>query len=341
MTQPILKLFFEEIKFLLTQSELEGALEILKREIAPISKNLSTSIILLEGQYKALKTKQINKTITDEKYDVEVNKLKLKILTIPDEVPNELRVKEIMGKYTTPIYTTNSEEHLEKIQGPENNLVSMSWIYKCIKVSKSVCQVIRRDGEKGTGWMLQGGWVMTNFHVIPNKRWVEGSRIIFDYEEDLFGNTRETSSYDLDPEGALFSSLLNLDYAFIKVKDNPQIPISKWGYIEVDNWSDPQPEQTVNIIQHPKGGTKQIALTKNQIINVDGKKIFYMTDTEKGSSGSPVLNNEWKVIALHHAGVSEEDGGLVVNSETGEKRGANEGISIKHIMEDIQMQRTS
>ena len=58
-----------------------------------------------------------------------------------------------------------------------------------------------------------------------------------------------------------------------------------------------------------------------------------MTDTERGSSGSPVFNNDWKVIALHHAGKTEEDGGLVINPATGEKRGANEGILIKNIVQ--------
>jgi endonuclease G len=93
----------------------------------------------------------------------------------------------------------------------------------------------------------------------------------------------------------------------------------------------------VTIIQHPLGGTKQIALTANKIIGIDRDrhKLFYQTDTEPGSSGSPVFNNEWKVIALHHAGKTESDGGLVIDVKTGEKRGANEGILIKEIVQNI------
>src|SRR5262249_23055923 len=33
------------------------------------------------------------------------------------------------------------------------------------------------------------------------------------------------------------------------------------------------------------------------------KFAHYETDTEQGSSGSPVFNDQWEVIALHHSGV--------------------------------------
>jgi endonuclease/exonuclease/phosphatase family metal-dependent hydrolase len=42
------------------------------------------------------------------------------------------------------------------------------------------------------------------------------------------------------------------------------------------------------------------------------KVLRYRTDTEPGSSGSPVFNNDWQLVALHHAGY-REDGGTAVN----------------------------
>jgi hypothetical protein len=44
------------------------------------------------------------------------------------------------------------------------------------------------------------------------------------------------------------------------------------------------------------------------------------TDTLPGSSASPVFNDSWRVVALHHAG-----GNLVKNAR-GERLFANEGI---------------
>ena len=40
-------------------------------------------------------------------------------------------------------------------------------------------------------------------------------------------------------------------------------------------------------------------MTKHQ------NRLRYQTNTEDGSSGSPVFNREWRVVALHHAHLSE------------------------------------
>ena len=112
----------------------------------------------------------LNGIIPYERYTLRSNQIRHNLIGIIDSIEAELEVKRIMGQYSS-IYTTTSKDNLEKIQGPDNNLVPMSWIYKCVEVSKSVCQVVRNDGASGTGWLLEGGWMMTNFHVIPKKEW--------------------------------------------------------------------------------------------------------------------------------------------------------------------------
>ena len=58
----------------------------------------------------------------------------------------------------------------------------------------------------------------------------------------------------------------------------------------------------LNIIQHPQGGPKRIAIRSNFYFDVhstarEPDRLRYLTDTEPGSSGSPV-------VALHHAAVA-------------------------------------
>jgi endonuclease G len=77
------------------------------------------------------------------------------------------------------------------------------------------------------------------------------------------------------------------------------------------------PEDMINVIQHPLGREKEIVIRNNQVLDLRtgngsgdeamGPFIHYEADTEKGSSGSPVLNDQWEVVALHHSGVPRRD----------------------------------
>jgi V8-like Glu-specific endopeptidase len=56
--------------------------------------------------------------------------------------------------------------------------------------------------------------------------------------------------------------------------------------------------------------------------------VHYRAPTEGGSSGSPVFNDQWEVIALHHKG--GKVGMPRLNGLNG-TYAANEGISIRRV----------
>ncbi|MFN9660527.1 MAG: lipase family protein, partial [Cyanobacteriota bacterium] len=107
--------------------------------------------------------------------------------------------------------------------------------------------------------------------------------------------------------------------------------------------------ETVNIIQHPNCEPKQMAIRHNQVVDALELFLHYQTDTDPGSSGAPVFNDQWEVVALHHSGVPKRnDKGEVLTSDgrlwqewMGEQRIAwlaNEGVRVSRLVRHIREQ---
>lgn len=102
-------------------------------------------------------------------------------------------------------------------------------------------------------------------------------------------------------------------------------PGERHGWVQLPTNVSYAVDQHLNIIQHPSGRHKEVALQKNQVTNIYTNHIRYTTDTEPGSSGSPVFNNAWDLLVLHHAG-GEFSGGKWIN---------NQGVRIDKIVNSI------
>ena len=104
-----------------------------------------------------------------------------------------------------------------------------------------------------------------------------------------------------------------LDYALVAVNpDSKQGPDALAGF----GWLRLNPQlgkadygQFLSIVQHPGGQPKQLAIRENELLPFDDADNFltYQSDTFRGSSGSPVFNDLWDVVALHHAGKPQKD----------------------------------
>jgi hypothetical protein len=83
---------------------------------------------------------------------------------------------------------------------------------------------------------------------------------------------------------------------------------------------------SLNIVQHPDGRPKEIAIHENFLEVLLPNHIRYTSDTEGGSSGSPVFDNRWVLFALHHSAGDQNPDGTWKN---------NEGVRIDKIIADI------
>jgi endonuclease G, mitochondrial len=75
-----------------------------------------------------------------------------------------------------------------------------------------------------------------------------------------------------------------------------------------------------------------VALRDNRIVDVFDNFLHYEADTQPGSSGSPVFNDQWELVALHHASVPAPE-----HPELG--RFVNEGIRVSRLLGFIAAQR--
>ncbi|MCP9234379.1 trypsin-like peptidase domain-containing protein [Lewinella sp. JB7] len=231
---------------------------------------------------------------------------------------------------------------LQKIVKSDNLIDIIAWVQGAMEQSRTVCKIETAAGEKGTGFLLKGQLLMTNNHVIPDVATAASTRLVFNYKTDKDNNVLEQTHYRLDPTGFFVTSAEDeLDYTIVRIVDDGRTPLAGWGHVQLEDFFDPNVDEKVTVIQHPGGNYMKMALP-DDIISVWGRYLFYTTDTREGSSGAPVFNKHWKVVALHHAGKNEQsyEGGLQIDA-AGTIAPSNRGILIKHILADLQQRQFS
>jgi V8-like Glu-specific endopeptidase len=219
------------------------------------------------------------------------------------------------------------KETLEKLTGVASTLLPISFLQMGIKMAKSVARVVitkPTHTEVGTGFLLPNNLFLTNNHVITDAAVAQSAVIQFDYEQTQAGLAVQPTPFQLDPANGFATSVPN-DWTAVRVKGDAN---KNFGAIELKAAS-VEKNEFVNIIQHPGGQHKQIGMYHNMVTYSDNNIIQYLTDTEPGSSGSPVFNSQWQVVALHHSG------GML--TEPGGKKTflRNEGININVVIAGI------
>ena len=98
-----------------------------------------------------------------------------------------------------------------------------------------------------------------------------------------------------------FATSAEDDWSAARIGGDQALFVADWGGLPLRERT-VKKQEAINIIQHPGGGPKQIALYHNVVVYSDERVVQYLTDTLPGSSGSPCFNDAWEVVALHHSG---------------------------------------
>ena len=193
-----------------------------------------------------------------------------------------------------------------------SDLKDIDYLELAISVARAVGRV-RLPSGYGTGFLIGPQLMMTNHHVIDQEDTGRRSYLQLDYQDDVNRTPLPVQSFALNPD-LFFHTYQPLDFTIIGVNlaSDKGRSLSAYPWVKmIADIGKIAEGDCVNIIQHPQGGLKQIAFRANQVVAVPQEKaqfLYYTTDTEPGSSGSPCFNDQWELVALHHQGVPEVDG---------------------------------
>ena len=312
----------ETVNGLIEDNEIEKALDTLKDLDKQSGADIWQDLTLQYSNYRSAKKAQLEGRIDYNEFRRYEAQAKYALTEIMKSLPRKVALNAKIHSVGAFDFQIPDGAKLEKLLGSKSNLLTVDWLEKARTAANAVCRVVSGD-DVGTGFLTKDGYVFTNNHVIRSAEAAKTTRLEFNYE---VGKT--VTSYQVDASDFKSSPPNEYDFARVKVIDRADAPLSTWGFVEFETEALPLTGEDVTIIQHPLGAVKKFK--SDEVLGQLNQYLFYTTETEPGSSGSPVLNKDCKVIALHHAGKTLAEGGLVINAK-GEKAGANRGILFRDI----------
>jgi Trypsin-like peptidase domain/Effector-associated domain 1 len=234
----------------------------------------------------------------------------------PEGFPDEKRLGELEGIVRPALPFLNIHD----------------WVGRAARIEGQVCRVEFDGRGVGTGFLVGPDMLLTNYHVlkdvITGKVAVSSVTFRFDFkivtgnvalpgtpfklvaDQWLIDDSPYTDGEGRGTPGDTDAPADQLDYALVRLEGDPgrqslvaDGPPRGWVTVPTDAFAFAV-RAPVFIVQHPQARPLKLALDTQGVIGVNaaGTRVRYATNTEAGSSGSPVFNLAWDLVALHHYG---------------------------------------
>ncbi len=225
--------------------------------------------------------------------------------------------------------------------------------FECgVQAARAVGRVVEAPARQpvrpvGTGSLVTPRLLLTNHHVCGEAEQAATMKVEFNYEYDEVGAERPADPWPLAPAD-FFATDPELDFTLVAVADRDGSPPGdSYGHNPlIGQTGKAVIGEVLNVIHHPGGQRKRASIRFNRMVAEDDLWVRYESDTREGSSGAPVFNDQWEMIALHHGGVPATDAEGFEVTRTGERwtpamgEGAiayvgNEGARVSRIVRSL------
>jgi len=199
------------------------------------------------------------------------------------------------------------------------------WARRLVEIGRRVCQIeydVQDGSFQGSGFLVLADLVLTNYHVIEplldGQAGPDAVRVRFDHAETGTGPAAAESrsladdwllakspygAADLQPDAGMPTDD-ELDFALLRLEPGTSGTAAgaQRGAIDLASLAGPRrSDAVVFVLQHPKGAPlkQSIGVLRPQVTPL---RLRYDADTDHGSSGGLVLDQQLAPLALHHAG---------------------------------------
>jgi V8-like Glu-specific endopeptidase len=204
---------------------------------------------------------------------------------------------------------------LQAFLRPEPEYFDVGFLMSAMSRSASICAIelppeLGRGG--GTGFLIGADLVLTNHHVLQftpaeNLQANAASAVLrFGKISATAGEAAQGHVFKLDASQPVvkFSPKEALDYALLRVEEG----ITAVQEIKPAPFTTQRPARGMglNILQHPGDEEMKLTISGNGVVDVFPELglVQYVTRATGGSSGAPCFNDQWQVVAIHHAEMS-------------------------------------
>jgi hypothetical protein len=213
---------------------------------------------------------------------------------------------------------------------------------------------------KGSGFLVGNSLLLTNWHVVQGNSGAvavfdnkisplgieedRGRSVAFAHEWLIAHSPHAPIATELGDDGPTAG---NYDFALVRLAEavgaqavgpNPSAQDGEMrGRYQLDSGTyDFEEGEPILILGHPAGRPMQLSYASPSGVRhtKEASRVRYKTNTEGGSSGSPVFNRNWRVVALHQAaGPTSTPGEFNLQSSQ-----FNQGIPISRIVGELKKQ---